>query len=566
MAGANAISPGSLVKPFLAIAYGEQHGGRFPTVRCLGSRNRCWLPRGHGNLGLEEAIAQSCNAYFLELAAGLDRQRAAQTFSRYGLAGPPMDAAAESLAGLGSAWKEPPLAWARAYLQLENEQRSPAQSRIVKGMLDSAEHGTARAVDAALGRNAALAKTGTAACSHTPRGAADGFTVVLYPAAQPRLLLLVRVHGVTGAASAKVAGAMLCARWEAVSDAKTETGWGALFLLLLAAAPATAQQEIRFGVLGLFHPKELILQPEGSQVLSVAAQGGAGNPALVLNGEPGHRQIVFRAEGDRVVAGPLRRQLDGSPREMAERSPSGSPCRAISSRLSRPPYDSGPQRRTAGRGGDGPRDGGGLDCGRGDGRERTDGGSEGAGRGHALLSGRRAKAPGFRLLRHHPLPVPQVAASATSRVTSAVQATRGLVLAYRGKPLAAMYSSRCGGQTHSLRDVGLMRSQPGDAYPYYSVRCQWCRRHPASWQSRIGASGQPPQPGDERRRIAEARQWGWSAIPGSDFTATAEGAGWRLEGHSVGHGVGMCQLGATGMAARAPAFARFSPITIRIQS
>jgi hypothetical protein len=108
-----------------------------------------------------------------------------------------------------------------------------------------------------------------------------------------------------------------------------------------------------------------------------------------------------------------------------------------------------------------------------------------------------------------------------------------------------MYSSRCGGRTRSLRDVGL---KPGDSYPYYSVRCQWCRRHPATWQSRIGASGQPPQPGDERRRIAEARQWGWGAIPGSDFTATAEGTGWRLEGHSVGHGVGMCQMGASGMA------------------
>jgi hypothetical protein len=204
-----AVSPGSLVKPFLAIAYGEQHEGRFPTVRCRGSRDRCWLPRGHGNLGLEEAIAQSCNAYFLELAAGLDRRRAAETLARYGLSGPPIADAAESLAGVGSAWKETPLAWARAYLQLVNEQQSPAQSRIVKGMLDSAEHGTARAVDAALGRNAALAKTGTAACTHTPRGAADGFTVILYPAAQPRLLLLVRVHGVTGAESTKVAGAML---------------------------------------------------------------------------------------------------------------------------------------------------------------------------------------------------------------------------------------------------------------------------------------------------------------------------------------------------------------------
>ena len=203
------ISPGSLVKPFLALAYGEQHGGRFPTVRCLGTESHCWLSRGHGNLGLEEAIAQSCNAYFLELAAGVDRKRAAQSLARYGLAGPPITATAESLAGLGSAWNETPQALARAYLQLVNEQQMPIQSRIVKGMLGSAERGTARAIDSALGRNAALAKTGTAVCSHTPRGAADGFTVVLYPAAQPRLLLLVRVHGVTGAASAKVAGAML---------------------------------------------------------------------------------------------------------------------------------------------------------------------------------------------------------------------------------------------------------------------------------------------------------------------------------------------------------------------
>jgi hypothetical protein len=204
-----AVAPGSLVKPFLAIAYGEQNAGRFPTLRCLGARTRCWLPAGHGNLGLEEAIAQSCNTYFLDLANGLDRKRAAQTFARYGLAGPAANASGESLVGLGTAWKETPLALARAYLAIEKEQHSVLQGRIVKGMLGSAEHGTARAVDAALGKDAALAKTGTAVCSHTPRAAADGFTVVLYPAAQPRLLLLVRVYGVTGAASANVAGAML---------------------------------------------------------------------------------------------------------------------------------------------------------------------------------------------------------------------------------------------------------------------------------------------------------------------------------------------------------------------
>ena len=203
------ISPGSLVKPFLAVAYGEQHGERFPMVRCLGTRSRCWLPAGHGSLGLEEAIAQSCNAYFLQLASQLDHEEAAQSFTHYGLSGPAAGAGSESLVGLGAAWKESPLALARAYLTLFKEAGIATQGRIIAGMRSSASHGTARAVDAALGNEAALAKTGTAVCSHTPKAAADGFAVVLYPTVQPRLLLLVRVHGATGATSAGVAGAML---------------------------------------------------------------------------------------------------------------------------------------------------------------------------------------------------------------------------------------------------------------------------------------------------------------------------------------------------------------------
>jgi cell division protein FtsI/penicillin-binding protein 2 len=204
-----AIAPGSLVKPFLAIAYGEHHGGRFPIVRCTGTSSHCWFPPGHGSLGLEEAITQSCNTYFLSLVADLDRRRAAQTFTRYGLAGPDPDAPEEALIGLGRGWKESPIALARAYLQIEKEKEHPVQSRILMGMLASAERGTARGVDAELARGAALAKTGTAPCSHKPAGSADGFTIVFYPAIQPRLLLLVRVHDTTGAASAKVAGAML---------------------------------------------------------------------------------------------------------------------------------------------------------------------------------------------------------------------------------------------------------------------------------------------------------------------------------------------------------------------
>ena len=317
-------------------------------------------------------------------------------------------------------------------------------------------------------------------------------------------------------------------------------------LLLVAVLPATAQQEIRFGVLGLFHSRELILQPEGSQVLSISENGAAKNPALVLNGETGHRLIVFRAEGDRVIAGSLSAgswtaaARDGGVAAFRLTVP-GKLHRvyrgrfmiqarkgvllavvamdretAVASIVAAEMAESAPMEALK---------------------------AQAVVTRSFLTAGPRHLDFDFcdtthcQFLKSPP--------AATSRVTSAVQATQGLVLAYRGKPLAAMYSSRCGGQTHTLRDVGL---NPGDAYPYYSVRCQWCQRHPISWQSKIGASGEPPRPGNERSRIAAARQWGWGAIPGSDFTATADSTGWRLEGHSVGHGVGMCQMGATGMA------------------
>ncbi|HYL73647.1 MAG TPA: SpoIID/LytB domain-containing protein [Bryobacteraceae bacterium] len=52
----------------------------------------------------------------------------------------------------------------------------------------------------------------------------------------------------------------------------------------------------------------------------------------------------------------------------------------------------------------------------------------------------------------------------------AAQETRGITLEYAGKPLAALYSASCGGQTRALADTA-------DGYPYYSVPCDFCRRH-----------------------------------------------------------------------------------------
>lgn len=203
------IAPGSLLKPFIASAYGEQYKAHYPHLLCSGTVDHCWYPRGHGEIGLEEALAQSCNAYFLHLAESLDRMRIDATCTRYGLHLPAQTLSAEDRIGLTSTWRETPLSIARAYLALLEDQGDFSRNRIMAGMRAAAQHGTARGASAAFGSGDLLAKTGTASCMHRPQATADGFAVLLYPAAAPRFLLLVRQHGATGAEASKQAGAML---------------------------------------------------------------------------------------------------------------------------------------------------------------------------------------------------------------------------------------------------------------------------------------------------------------------------------------------------------------------
>jgi hypothetical protein len=59
----------------------------------------------------------------------------------------------------------------------------------------------------------------------------------------------------------------------------------------------------------------------------------------------------------------------------------------------------------------------------------------------------------------------------------AARETAGLVLAFRGAPIAAFYSASCGGRTRTAVEAGL---QDAAGYPYFSVECASCmRRHPA---------------------------------------------------------------------------------------
>jgi cell division protein FtsI/penicillin-binding protein 2 len=197
--GETPIPVGSLVKPFLALAY----GGVFPEFDCKGAASACWRPQGHGSLKFSEALAKSCNAYFLNLARSVDTDALRVTAAKFSLA-PPSEQTAEARIGLGDAWRIAPLALTRAYIELTARRGEPHVDEILLGLALAARSGTAKAIG-----SGALAKTGTAVCVAPRKDAGDGFTLVLDPAEAPRIALLARVHNVPGAEAAKTAARML---------------------------------------------------------------------------------------------------------------------------------------------------------------------------------------------------------------------------------------------------------------------------------------------------------------------------------------------------------------------
>ena len=149
---------------------------------------------------------------------------------------------------------------------------------------------------------------------------------------------------------------------------------------------------------------------------------------------------------------------------------------------------------------------------------------------------------------------PPRAGSAAARAT---QATAGLVLTWhdeagaQDRTLAAMYARSCGGQSRTLKEIGMK----GAGYPYYAVRCSYCTRHPESWRREV-----PPgaRPSTEQDRLSFNRVHGWGAMPSVGKTTPesyGETEGSWMTGRGIGHGIGLCQLGAADMARHGASFA-----------
>lgn len=192
---------GSLIKPFTALAYAATHNYQYPEFECNGTG--CWMPGGHGRVGIREAIAHSCNAYFTMLSASVHAEHLNAVLQRFNLDPMPETVDPRSFVGFGDAWRVKPLNLMRAYVELLSRIAEPGVGEILDGMAMSARVGTGKGAGLDV-----LIKTGTAPCVHAKHAPGDGYALAIYPAHKPEHAILVRLHSGTGAEAAWVLGAI----------------------------------------------------------------------------------------------------------------------------------------------------------------------------------------------------------------------------------------------------------------------------------------------------------------------------------------------------------------------
>ncbi|MBP1636773.1 MAG: hypothetical protein H6Q10_3347, partial [Acidobacteria bacterium] len=196
----------------------------------------------------------------------------------------------------------------------------------------------------------------------------------------------------------------------------------------------------------------------------------------------------------------------------------------------------------------------------------------------ALANQRRHGSEGFDLctLTHC-----QVVGRATAATRAAAEATRGLALAYGGRPAQVFYTASCGG--HTERPSAVWSGAPDP--PYLVAMAEPACRLDAPWSSDVSAaqvsaamrasgargsvvrslrvvsrtgSGRaaalevggfdPPIVAAETFRLALGRTAGWQLVRSTAFEVERRAGGYRFVGRGRGHGVGLCVEGAARLA------------------
>ena len=215
------VLPGSVVKTIALVAALERgiitanssHICR-RVVKADGQTLTCSHPDLKRALSPAEALAYSCNDFFVSLAARLPREALNATRMAAGLPAVASDAPmATSIVGLAGP-KTTPRALVDVLARLVGAGRDkPVPMRpetkavLLEGLRGAAEYGTASAFKAE--GISALAKTGTILM---PSGAALGLVVALAPAERPTRAIVVAAPGGAGADAAEIAAAELRGR------------------------------------------------------------------------------------------------------------------------------------------------------------------------------------------------------------------------------------------------------------------------------------------------------------------------------------------------------------------
>ena len=138
-----------------------------------------------------------------------------------------------------------------------------------------------------------------------------------------------------------------------------------------------------------------------------------------------------------------------------------------------------------------------------------------------------------------------------SSAAKAVEQTRGMILVYNGKTVTAMFTRSCAGHTRTATEIGLSDG----AYPYFSVICDFCYGNPVKWTRKVSSEDAMVLRSGEAGRLSIGRRLGWSAVPSNNFSVHEEADGTVvLQGTGQGHGVGLCQRGARAMAENGATF------------
>lgn len=216
-------------------------------------------------------------------------------------------------------------------------------------------------------------------------------------------------------------------------------------------------------------------------------------------------------------------------------------------------------------------------------------------RTYAVFSARKPRDPAYDLVGSVEDQVFEGIDDVAEVFRDAAAGTSGLVLLYRGEPARTVFHSTCGGRTESAanawgRDVPYLRSQAcGDCsgspvYRWeYRMTAAEGRRVaramgiPAGEDLRIVVTDRAPSGRAARVRIASGgvsretqaaefrKAAGYSRVRSLWMEIEPAAEGWLVSGRGYGHGVGMCQFGANGMAKAGSGFreilARYYPGT-----